>query len=213
MCLLLSVVLLMSSPLFSFSRSQEVIDRIAAVVNDYVITLSDVKITESFDLFEKKGESQEEDYLWNLNWLINQKMVIGLTQESIPIEPEAVEAAYQSLLNKLGNETLETRLDFFGLQKEDLQAYLYENILFQRIVENRFGLAVRVSLKEIEEYYGEKYIPAQMTKNIEALSMIDVLEEIESAIKKDKISILVGDWLNNLRREADIQIFLREETL
>ena len=213
MCLLLSVFFLVSHALFSFSGSQEVIDRIAAVVNDYVITLSDVKITESFDLFEKKDESQEEDFLWILNWLINQKMVIGLTQENIPVETEAVEAAYQSLLNKLGNEAVKSRLDLFGLQKEDLQAYLFEKILFQRIIENRFGLAVRVSLREIEEFYAEKYVPAQKTKNIEPPSMMDVLEEIESAIKKDRISILVGDWLNNLRREADIQIFLKEETI
>ncbi|MCJ7580520.1 MAG: hypothetical protein MUP98_08285 [Candidatus Aminicenantes bacterium] len=213
MCVLLSVFFLVSLPIFSFSGSQEVIDRIAAVVNDYMITLSDVKIIESFDLFEKKNESQGEDFLPILNWLINQKMVIGLTQESIPVEPEAVEAAYQSLLNKLGQETLETKLDLFGLQKEDLQAYLYEKILFQRIIESRFGLAVRVSLKEIEKFYGEKFLPAQKTKNIEPPSMMDVLEEIESAIKKDKISILVGDWLNNLRREADIQIFLKEEML
>lgn len=213
MCLFLSVFFLVSQALFSFPGSQEVIDRVAAVVNDYVITLSDVKIAESFDLFEKKEESPEEDFLWNLDWLINQKMVIGLIQENIPIETEDVEAAYQSLLNKLGNETIQTRLDLFGLQKEDLGVYLFEKILFQRIIENRFGLAVRVSLREIEEFYREKYVPAQKTKSIDPPSMMDVLEEIESAIKKEKINILVRNWLNNLRREADIQIFLKEETI
>ena len=211
--MLLSVLFLLSFSLFSFPGSQEVIDRIAAVVNDYVITLSDVKIAEAFDLFDEKDESQEEDFLWILNWFINQKMVIGLTQESIPVEPGALEAAYQSLIDKLGEETMNTRLDLFGLQKEDIQAYLFEKILFQRIIENRFGLAVRVSLGEIEEFYREKYMPEQKIENIELPSMMDVIEEIESAIKNDKISLLVGDWLNNLRREADIQIFLKKEKI
>ena len=213
MGLCLSVLFLMSSGFFSFSGSQEVIDRVAAVVNDYVITLSDVKIVTSFYLFdEEENESPEKDFLEILNLLINHKLVIGLTQESIPVEPEAVEAAYQFLLNKLGYEDVKTRLDLFGLKKEDLEAYLLEKILFQRIIENRFGLAVRVSLNEIEKFYGEKFVPSQKTKNMEPLPMIEVLEEIESAIKKDKISTLVGEWLNNLRREADIQILIKEKT-
>jgi len=202
---------MVSSTFFSFSRSQEVIDRIAAVVNEYVITLSDVKIAASFDLFDDEILSQEKDSLVILDWLINQKLVIGLTQESSPIEPEAVEAAYQSLLFKLGNEAVKAKLDMFGLQKKDLQAYLFEKILFQRIIEDRFGLAVRVSLKEIEDYYREKFVLSQNPKNSEPSPLMEVLEEIESAIKKKKIKTLVEEWLKNLRREADIQILIKKE--
>ena len=209
----LSVLFLMSFAFFSFSGSQEVIDRVAAVVNDHVITLSDVNIVTSFNLFdEMENESQEKDVLAVLDLLINHKLVIGLTQENIPVESESVEAAYQSLINKLGYEEVEIRLDLFGLKKEDLEAYLFEKILFQRIIEKRFGLAVRVSLKEIEEFYREEFVTTQKTENIEPLPMMDVLEEIESAIKKDKIGTLVGEWLNNLRREADIQILIKEKT-
>ena len=203
--------LMVSSTFFSFSRSQEVIDRIAAVVNEYVITLSDVKIAASFDLFDDEILSQEKDSLVILDWLINQKLVIGLTQESSPIEPEAAEAAYQSLLFKLGNEAVKAKLDMFGLQKKDLQAYLFEKILFQRIIEDRFGLAVRVSLKEIEDYYREKFVLSQNPKNSEPSPLMEVLEEIESAIKKKKIKTLVEEWLKNLRREADIQILIKKE--
>lgn len=209
LCLFLSIFLMVSSTLFSFSRSQEVIDRIAAVVNDYVITLSDVKIAASFDLFDEEILSQEKDSLVILDWLINQKLVIGLTQKSSPIEPEAIEAAYQSLLFKLGNEAVKTKLDLFGLQKKDLQVYLFEKILFQSIIEDRFGMAVRVSLREIEDYYREKFVLTHTDpKNNEPTPLMEVLEEIESAIKKEKIKILVEEWLKNLRREADIQIFL-----
>lgn len=202
--------LMMSSIFFSFSRSQEVIDRIAAVVNEYVITLSDVKIAASFDLFDEETVSQETDFFVILDWIINQKLVLGLTQGSRSIELEAVEAAYQSLLYKLGNEEVKTKLDSFGLKKEDLQNYLFEKILFQRIIEDRFGMAVRVSLKEIEDYYRDKYVLTHTDpKDSELLPLMEVLEEIESAIKKDKIKMLVEEWLKNLRREADIQILLK----
>ena len=201
--------LMMSSIFFSFYRSQEVIDRIAAVVNEYVITLSDVKIAASFELFDEETVSQDADFFVILDWLINQKLVLGLAQESRSIERETVEAAYQSLLHKLGNEVVKTKLDSFGLKKEDIQDYLFEIILFQRIIEDRFGMAVRVSLREIEDYYRDKYVLIRTDpKDSELLPLMEVLEEIESAIKKEKIKILVEEWLKNLRREADIQILL-----
>ncbi len=212
LCLFLSMFFVMSSIFFSFPRSQKVIDRIAAVVNEYVITLSDVNIAASFDLFDVETVSQEADFFMTLDWLINQKLVLGLTQKSRSIEREAVEAAYQSLLHKLGNEVVKTKLDSFGLKKEDLQDYLFEKILFQGIIEDRFGLAVRVSLREIEDYYREKYVLTHTDlKNSEPLPLMEVLEEIESAIKKEKIKRLVEEWLKNLRREADIQILLKKE--
>lgn len=202
--------LMMSSIFFSFYRSQEVIDRIAAVVNEYVITLSDVKIAASFELFGEETVSQDADFFVILDWLINQKLVLGLAQESRSIERETVEAAYQSLLHKLGNEVVKTKLDSFGLKKEDLQVYLVEIILFQGIIEDRFGMAVRVRLREIEDYYRDKYVLIHKDpKNSELLPLMEVLEEIESAIKKEKIKRLVEVWLKNLRREADIQILLK----
>ncbi len=202
--------LMMSSIFFSFYRSQEVIDRIAAVVNEYVITLSDVKIAASFELFDEETVSQDADFFVILDWLINQKLVLGLAQESRSIERETVEAAYQSLLHKLGNEVVKTKLDSFGLKKEDLQDYLLEIILFQGIIEDRFGMAVRVRLREIEDYYRDKYVLIHKDpKNSELLPLTEVLEEIESAIKKEKIKRLVEEWLKNLRREADIQILLK----
>ncbi|MEE8378524.1 MAG: hypothetical protein V3R45_09115, partial [Candidatus Aminicenantaceae bacterium] len=82
LCLFLSMFLMMSSIFFSFYRSQEVIDRIAAVVNEYVITLSDVKIAASFELFGEETVSQDADFFVILDWLINQKLVLGLAQES-----------------------------------------------------------------------------------------------------------------------------------
>ena len=56
-------------------------------------------------------------------------------------------------------------------------------------------------------------MPEQEKSNSEPKSMMDVLEEIESAIKKDKISVLVDEWLKNLRSEADIQILLKKERI
>ncbi len=67
-----------------------------------------------------------------------------------------------------------------------------------------------VSLNEIDTYYRESYIPAQKAKGLEPLPMVELLNEIESILKKEKIEKQVVDWIQNLRQKADVKINLEK---
>ena len=203
-------VLSVSPSLFGL---QETVDRIAAVVNEDVITLSDLQIVLSFGLYDDERVPGRSERQVILERLINQKLVIGLTMESIPVTEEELEVAFQSLVDNLSPAAVEARLDSFGLEKEDLQEYLYEKILYRKIIQERFGLATIVSLKEMEDYYRQRYVPSQESKGVDPKPMMELLDEIESAIKEEKIRRRVEEWLANLKREADIQILLKEESV
>jgi hypothetical protein len=187
----------------------QVVDRIAAVVNDEVITLSDLRIVISFGLYDDEIPSPQDKNFVILERLINQKLVLGLTGETVPVEQEEIAAAYGLLEKSLGSEGVENRLIEFGLEKEALLEYLYEKILYQKILFERFAMAAVVSLKEIEDFYRNKYVPSQEFKGLDIKPMVDILDEIESAIKKEKMSRRVEEWITHLKQEADIQILLK----
>ncbi len=65
-----------------------------------------------------------------------------------------------------------------------------------------------MSLKEIEEYYGQTYVPSQKEKGVQPKPIVDVLSEIELGIKQERIKKQVEDWLENLRKQAEIQVNL-----
>ena len=88
--------------LISGSTGIEVIDRIVAIVNDEVITLTDVNIVEKFGLFEDLVEIQEEGgQKIILDRLIYQKLVIQMTSERIVVDEEELEANLSDLIQKM----------------------------------------------------------------------------------------------------------------
>jgi hypothetical protein len=185
----------------------ELVDCVAAVVNDQVITLTDIRVLEAFALYEKEMQGNVENpLLLILERAIDQKVVIDLAQEKVSIEKEEVEASLASIMEKFGQDEIQRKLDEFGLDRDDLRAYLEEKLLYQKIISLRFSQSVIVSLKEIETYYEHVYVPSQENLGLKPKPMVEVLDEIESQVKGDKVKKQVAAWIENLRGQAEIQV-------
>jgi len=193
---------LFSSPLFP-----EVIDRIVAVVNDHIITLTDLKIADAFGLYEYEFEGDVDDLLsLILERMVNQKIVIDATKENISVGNAELEASLERIIQALGREEFQEKLDEFGLSLEELEGHFKEKIMYQKVISRRFGQEVILSLKEIETYYKEVYIPAQEERGLEPRPMTEILDEIEMAIRQEKMKRQIAEWVNNLRKQADVEI-------
>ena len=185
----------------------EIVDRIVAVVNDEVITLTDVNIIQKFGLFEDLEESPDADMQTQiLSRLINQKLVIQLASERIMVDKEELEASLSDFIQKTDPDFAGTALLQFGLDWDDLSSYLREKLAFQKIVSQRFNRGVIVSIEEIERYYEQVYVPSQRGKKLSPQPMIEVLDQIEGELQREKIEDQVQEWIDNLKREANIQI-------
>ncbi len=185
----------------------EVIDRIVAVVNNEVITLTDVNIIQKFGLFEDlEGEPEEEIQRSILDRLISQKLVIQLTSEGFVVDEEELEAYLSDIVQKTDPDLAEEALLQFGLDWDDLKSYLVEKLLFEKIIAQRFNQGVIVSIEEIERYYEQGYVPSQRQSNRSPLPMIEVLDQIETELKREKVEGQIQEWIKNLKREANIEI-------
>jgi peptidyl-prolyl cis-trans isomerase SurA len=185
----------------------EVVDRIVAIVNDEVITLTDIQIIQNFGLFEDLEKSQERDiHSQILNRLIDQKLVIQLASERVTVEEEELEASLSDVVQRIAPELAETSLLRFGLDWDDLKSYLHDRLLFQKIISQRFNRGVIVSIEEIERYYEQVYVPTQREQNLNPQPMIEVLDQIERELQREKVEDQVKEWIGNLKREANIQI-------
>ncbi len=202
------VVLLMTFVGFScvFSYPQTV-DRIVAVVNEEVITLTDIQIVEAFGLWEDEIRGDTENTRQRiLERMIEQKVVIQLSGEDISLTTEEMDEFLMKIAQRLGADGMADRLMYFGLDQEDLKDYVREKISYQRILMQRFSKVNPVSLKDIEDYYHESYVPDQKDKGIEPQPMMEILDELELAIKQDKMEAQIKDWIRKLKEKSDIQI-------
>ena len=186
---------------------QEVVDRIVAVVNDEVITLTDLDLVRTFGLYESQKDEQADDVQRHiLDQLINQKLVIQITSESIMLEEKEIESALSQIIQRMEPGEAEKALLRFGLDWDDLKSYLREKLLYQEIISYRFDQGIFVRLEEIEVYYEQIYIPSQRARGLEPQPLTEMLDQIEREIKREKKETQVREWVNNLKKEADIQI-------
>jgi len=192
---------------FFLHSEQETVDRIVALVNDQVITLTDLKIAEAFRIYDEELEGFNGNSLsLILEKLISQKLVIQLSSEKVSVEKEKLDMALKIIIEKMGMDEVERKMAEFGLDWEDLRESVWEKILYQTILSQRFSRVIIVSLKEIEDYYHQVYIPTQKEKGADPKPMIEILDEIESILRQERIKEQVEEWLENLKKNANIQV-------
>jgi hypothetical protein len=190
-------------PLFS----GEIVDGVAAVVNQEIITLTDVRIVRSFQILEDGSEDADRRHV--LHRLIERKLLLQLAgQEDAVIEAE-INAYIDSMKERIGNDRYQQLLQSFGMTSEDLREYVREAVLYKLILAERFSQAVVVSLKEMEDYYQNVYLPG-LEEGREPQTMLDILDEIETAIRQEKIQSRVKEWIDSLKEQADIQMLADE---
>jgi hypothetical protein len=195
--------------LFAVYCFSETVDRIVVVVNEQVITLTDLRIAEAFGLYEEDFKERSGDLRpLILERLIDQKLVIALAGEEIFVENEELDSFQARIIEKLGNDQARRRLEEFGLGWQDLRGYIFEKIVYQKIISRKFGQRNILSLKEIEDYYQQSYVLSQREKGLEPQPMMELLDEIESRIIQEKTKTQIKDWIKNLRKKADIQKLL-----
>lgn len=206
----LLIVFLVLSILSSFGFGlSERIDGLVAVVNNEVITLTDIRIVKEFDLYDlKEGTSDKSLYHSVLENLISQKLVQQFTGSDVNINKKEVDLFIEDLERGFEESGWEGKLDIFGMTIADLRDYCARYLSYKKIITERFNRSVVVSLKEMEEYYDQVYVPEQEAKGETLEPMVDILPEIESAVKERKTQGLAEEWIESLKSQAEIRIYL-----
>jgi parvulin-like peptidyl-prolyl isomerase len=192
-------------PLFAFP---EVIDRIAAVVAGEVITLSDVRINRAFNVHDVQSVSHVSEDLFILNKLIEQKLIIQMIESDIIIPEKDLDTEVRKTTEKLGVARTRKLFNMLGIGWDELKECFRKKFLFRRIIFQKFSRSAFISLKEIEAYYDLTYVPSQKAKGLVPRSMLEIVGDIETELKQEKIERQVKEWLDILIKEADIQIML-----
>ena len=186
------------------AAGSQVEDCVAAVVNTRVITRIDLRIAGRFGLNSDDAGIESLERL--LDRLVEQKLVVDLAREQAAPGGEEIAAAVNALSLTLGPEGFRKGLEEFGLEEVDLRPYVEEKLIFQKVIASRFNQSAPVTLKEIEAYYQDVYVPDQKREGTVPAPMIQVLDRIEARIQERKREEQIAAWIGNLKAKADIRI-------
>src|SRR5512143_3237662 len=102
------------------ARQSTTVDCVVAVVGPRVISLTDVRLAEAFGVFDTAGEAEPgRRRRLILEKLIDQKVVVNMARESVPVGADKVEKAWTDLIGRLGREKARALLESFGAESVD----------------------------------------------------------------------------------------------
>jgi len=190
--------------------SGEAVDRVAAVVNDEIITLSEVSI--AYYMQEKKEVGQNPTELKAvLEQLINRELAYQEIRrfEQIQAEKSEVRDALKDYRQTLPSEDFQKMMTVNGMTMEELEVIFSKKIIIEKFCNERFMPFIQVSPGEIETYYNNVFLPGfKREGETNPPGLETVTEKIRERLREEKFNQSVLEWIERLKRRAKILRFL-----
>lgn len=188
-----------------------IIDRIAAIVDAQVITVSDIDQLVTLRVFvPTEGESQDEFRRRVLETMIAQTLRRrDLERFGAPrVSPDAVAARLRQVASRFpGEEAFTEALTTAEMTLGELEAILTRQLELEAYIDERFAPLVFISLAEIERYYEEEYLPQRASRGLPARGLDEVREELRSALRAERLTSELELWTTQLRERANVDIY------
>jgi parvulin-like peptidyl-prolyl isomerase len=209
----LAALICLSLPCFS----QQVVDRMVAVVNNRVITQSDWDEQEHFEaLAEGRSPKTAQRSAASLERLVDRQLICEhIARVNFQhATPEQVAKQIAEIRKQLPaaqgqkDEAWKRTLAEYSIAEEDLDQLIADQLDVLRFVELRFRPSVQVAPEEIEGYYKQTFLPELKksgTGDSQLPPLKDVQEKIRELLVEQRVNEILNGWMQSLRAQADIQ--------
>jgi hypothetical protein len=181
----------------------EIIDRILAVVEGQLITLSDVRAVTRLGL--ETVPPGDDPIRSVLDALIVRQLMLVEIERYAPPEPSdvAIEARLKIIRARAPDALgFEITLHEVGMTADHLRRYIRDALRIESYLEQRFTASIQPSDEQIAGYYRAN--AETFTRNGKLLPYAEARDEARAEFIEARRKTLVSDWLAGLRRRAEI---------
>jgi hypothetical protein len=191
-------------PTVPVAPSAQVLDRVVAVVDDQVLTLSALEFETRVALVERGGIQaseaplDEEVLRGALELALSQRVQVldADRLQAFPADPQEVQARYARLVERFGGEpALQAFLARHEMETEGLFALLERSVRAEHILDSRIRLRAQVSEAEVRRYYEAN--AAQLGGSYELMRAA-----VRERLVRERYAELAQVELANVRRSA-----------
>jgi len=190
------------------ARAQEVVDRIAARIENDVILLSEVRELGRYQQF-LDGKSETEDKL--LDRLIDQWIVRSEAEASHFPQPseEDIDRGVERVQKSFASpEEFESRKKECGLGDAEVRHMVAAQLYLSNYLDSRFRPSVQVDAKAIEDFYQHALVPKAKERGQAPPSLDEARDLIQEALVQNGITEQADRWLQESRGRLHIEKLL-----
>ena len=196
------------------------LDRVVAVVNNRAILASDLRTEMRMAILTPPNEpGQSVDTAHDaLERLISRSLIIQQIrdEEELSTRPtqEEIAARMSELRKQLPacvrmhcetDDGWKAFLKEHELTQRQVEFYVRSRLELLRFIELRFRQGIQISHDEVQSYYINllvpQYLPGQQVPTLD-----QVASRIEEILLQQKVNELFSDWLDNLRKQGEIEV-------
>lgn len=209
-----SKILLSLFVLLQAGQTTVLVDRIAAVVNDEIVTLTDIdKAIQFYPMFREQGDSEEDFYVKALEELIDYKVVYLEYRGELNLVEEDFAQVQTPIIRKLGSlDKLLALLERFDMEWPDFKDFIKEKVMYEKVVKDKLQIDIHIDFRDIESFYDEEYMPQQQSLGLEPRTLIEMAPLIERRLKEIRTGERLADRLQEIRSSYKIENKLKEES-
>ena len=196
--------------LFAVPAASETIDRIAAVIDRQVLTVSEVSQMVEIRFFPRTSESEDDHRRDVLDALIAQALrfrdVERFGAQDIPAD--AIEARLREIQGRFPAETeFLAAIARAELTLDEVRALVKRQLQVEAYIQERFAPLVFISDEDIDTYYRGPWTQQRRDRGLSVPPLSTVREEVRTAARSSRLQEEIGKWTAQLRARADVDVF------
>jgi parvulin-like peptidyl-prolyl isomerase len=190
--------------------AQEVIDRVAARVENDIVLLSDVRVLARYQqLVDGKSESDAQilDRLID-QWIVrNEAETARFPRPSDDEVSRGVERVQKSFTSA---EEYEARKKQVGLTAANIRTMVTAQLYLSNYLDSRFRPSVKIEPKEVEDFYDKAVIPRAQARGQAPPSLDAARDYIRDTLIQRSIDEQAERWLNESRGRVHVEKMLEQ---
>jgi parvulin-like peptidyl-prolyl isomerase len=192
--------------------AQEVIDRIAARVDNDIILLSDVHGLERYQqLVDGKSETDAQV----LDRLVDQWIVRSEAETArfpLPSDDDVNRGVERVQKSFTSPEEYESKKKQIGLTDAAVKAMVSSQLYLSNYLDSRFRPSAKIEPKDVEDFYDKAVIPRAQARGQVPPSLDAARDYIREALIQRSINDQAERWLNESRGRVHVEKFVDTET-
>jgi hypothetical protein len=201
----LALLLILALP-----ASAVTVDRIAAVVDRQVLTVSEVTQMVGLRFFPRTAEDEDDHRRDVLDALIAQALrfrdVERFGAQDIP--RDTIEARLLEIQRRFPNEAeFNAAVARAELTLDEVRALVKRQLQVEAYIQERFAPLVFISNEDIAEYYRGPWTAQRRERGLAVPPLETVREEVRAAVRNTRLQEEIGKWTGQLRARANVDVY------
>ncbi|HYM61865.1 MAG TPA: hypothetical protein VEZ11_13345 [Thermoanaerobaculia bacterium] len=196
--------------LFASVAHAAIVDRIAAVVDEQVITVSEVGQMAGLRFYPRPAKASDDQYRhYVLDELIDQALRFRDVERfgATDIAKEPIDARLREIAARFpSSAAFDAALGRSDMTLDELRTLVRRQLQVEAYIQERFSPTVFIATEEVEAHYRGPWSGRSRAAGLAIPPLSSVDEEIRGELKSAQLAQEVQQWTTELRARADVDV-------